>query len=348
MEINLPLLKKICETPGISGFEDQIRELIKKEIKSYVDDISIDNIGNLIIKKLGTNPNPKKVMVAAHMDEIGFMVNHIDENGFIRFFPIGGFDPKTLTSQRVVVHGKEDILGVMGSKPIHIMNEAEKKKPLSIDDFFIDVGLDKKTVEKLIPLGSSVTRERELAELGNCITCKSLDNRISVYILIEVLKQLKTVPYDVYAVFTVQEEVGLRGARVAAQNIIPDFGIALDTGVANDTPANKGYDRFGKLHAGTGIKKLDRSVICDSRMVRYLENLADKYKIPHQPDIKLAGGTDTASLQLDGRSIAGAISTLTRYLHQTTETLSKADVKSSIALLKAALEEIDKFDWNKF
>ncbi len=348
MELNLQLLKKICETPGISGFEDKIRKLIRSEVEDLADDISIDNIGNLIIKKSGTNPNPKKVMVAAHMDEIGFMVNHIDENGFIRFFTIGGFDPKTLTSQRVVVHGKEDILGVMGSKPIHVMNEAEKKKPLSIDDFFIDVGLDKKTVEKLIPLGSPVTRERELAELGNCITCKSLDNRISVYILIEVLKQLKTVPYDVYAVFTVQEEVGLRGAKVAAQNITPDFGIALDTGVANDIPSNKGYDRLGKLHAGTGIKKLDRSVICDSRMVRYLENLADKYKIPHQPDIKLAGGTDTASLQLDGRSIAGAISTLTRYLHQTTETLSKSDVKSSIALLKVALEEIDKFDWDKF
>lgn len=346
MELDLQLLKEICETPGISGFENKIRKFIKKEIESYVDDISIDNIGNLIAKKSGTAPNPKKVMIAAHMDEIGFMANHIDENGFIRFFTIGGFDPKTLTSQRVVVHGKEDILGVMGSKPIHVMNDAEKKKPLSIDDFFIDVGLDKKSVEKLVPLGSSITRQRELAELGNCITCKSLDNRISVYILIEVLKLLKKVPYDVYAVFTVQEEVGLRGAKVAAQNIIPDFGIALDTGVANDTPANKGYDRFGKLHAGTGIKKLDRSVICDTRMVSYLENIAEKHKIAYQPDIKLAGGTDTSALQLEGRSIAGAISTLTRYLHQTTETLSKSDVKSSIALLKAALEEINDFNWN--
>ncbi|MCP3659841.1 MAG: M42 family metallopeptidase [Bacteroidetes bacterium] len=348
MDLNLTLLKEICEAPGVSGFENRIRKLIESQIKDFADEISVDNIGNLLALKKGTKTNTKKVMVAAHMDEIGFMVNHIDENGFIRFFPLGGFDPKTLTSQRVVVHGKKDLLGVMGCKPIHLMNEAEKKKTLTIDDFFIDVGLDKKEIEKIIPLGSPVTRQRELAELGNCITCKSLDNRISVYILIEVLKQLKKVPYDVYAVFTVQEEVGLRGAKVAAQNIVPDFGIALDTGVANDIPSNKGYDRYGKLHAGTGIKKLDRSVICDSRMVNYLENLAIKYKIPYQHDIKLAGGTDTASLQLNGRSIAGAISTVTRYLHQTTETLSKSDVKSSISLLKVALEEMDQFDWDKY
>ncbi len=345
MDINISLLKKICETPGISGHEAAVRKLITEKIKGFADNIYVDNIGNLIVKKNGNAKNPKKILVAAHMDEIGFMVDHIDDNGFIRFHTIGGFDPKTISSQRVVVHGKRDIIGVTGSKAIHVMTEAEKNKPLRCEDFFIDVGMEKKKVEEFIPLGAPITRYRQLAEMGDCITCKSLDNRISVYILIEVLKQLKTVPYDIYLVFTVQEEVGLRGATVAAGDINPDFGIALDTGLANDTPADSGPGRKAKLHKGTGIKKLDRSVICDVRMVEFMKKTAKKHNIPYQMDMKLAGGTDTGALQLYGRCVAGAISTLTRYLHQTTETLSKKDVISSINLLKAILEEIDTFDW---
>ncbi len=346
MNLNISLLKEICEAPGASGFEHGIREIIIREIKPYVDDLTIDNIGNIVTKKKGTSSNPKKLMFAAHMDEIGFIVNNIDKNGFLRFFPLGGFDPKALTSQRVIVHGKKDILGVIGCKPVHVMNEEEKKKPLRIEDYFIDLGMDKEEVEKYIEVGNNATREIDLRELGNCVTCKSLDNRISVFCLIESVKLISKTPYNLFATFTVQEEVGLRGAQVAAQNIKPDFGIAIDTGIANDTPDTKGYDKITRLGGGTAIKIMDRSVICDYRMVEFMKFVATKNNISWQPDIKAAGGTDTSALQLGAGCIAGAISIPTRYLHQTTETIHKKDIKESISLIKAIVENINNYNWD--
>ena len=228
--MNIPLLKKLCETPGTSGFESQIRDVIEKEIRPYCDEISIDNIGNLIaLVKAKKRVSPQRIMLAAHMDEIGFMVTNIDDNGFIRFHTLGGFDPKTLTAQRVVIHGQKSVIGVMGSKPIHLMKSEERKTELQIEDFFIDTGMSGEEVKKIIAVGDPITRERELIEMGNCINCKSLDNRISVYVLIEVLKTLKEPQTDVYAIFTVQEELGLRGAQVASHQIDPDFGLAIDT-----------------------------------------------------------------------------------------------------------------------
>ena len=235
--INISLLKKICETPGAPGFEQPIREFVLKEVAPLVDDVSVDNIGNIIAVKKGKTP--KKVMVAAHLDEISFIVTHIDDDGFLRIHTLGGFDPKTLTAQRVIVHGRKDIMGVMGSKPIHIMKAEERNKAPQISDYFIDLGMKKEEVEKWIAIGDPVTREREFIEMGDCVNSKSIDNRISVFILLEVLRILKDIetPYDIYAVFTVQEEVGVRGAISATHRIDPDFGIALDTTIAFDVPS---------------------------------------------------------------------------------------------------------------
>ena len=226
--INVDLLKKICETAGAPGFENRVRDLVLKEIENYVDSIEIDNMGNIIALKKGKYSS-KSVMIGAHMDEIGFIVTHINAKGFLKFHPLGGFDPKTLTAQRVVVHGKKDVIGVMGSKPVHVMTNEEKNRVPKINDYYIDLGLKKSEVKKIISIGDSVTRERGLIEMGDCINCKSLDNRVSVFILIESLKKLKTPAFDTYAVFTVQEEVGIRGAQVATQKIKPDFGFGLDT-----------------------------------------------------------------------------------------------------------------------
>ena len=214
--IDVELLKKICETPGAPGFEQPIREFIIQEVRALVDELSVDNMGNIIALKKGKTR--KKVMVAAHMDEIGFIVTHIDDDGFIRFLPLGGFDAKTLTSQRVIVHGTEDIIGVMGSKPIHLMKPEERNKLVPISEYFIDVGRSKEVVDKIVSIGDPITRERALIEMGDCINSKSIDNRVSVFILIETLRALKDqeVPYDIYGVFTVQEEVGLRGAISSA------------------------------------------------------------------------------------------------------------------------------------
>ncbi len=346
MKVDVKLFKEICEAPGAPGFEEKIRKIIIREVKPHVDELSIDNMGSVIAIKKGRS-DEKKVMAAAHMDEIGFIVSHIDSNGFIRFQTLGGFDPKTLTSQRVIIHGKKDVIGVMGSKPIHMMKADERNKASKIEDYYIDCGMPKKEVEKLISIGDPVTRQRELIEMGDCINCKSIDNRVSVYILVETLKRLDSIPYDFYGVFTVQEEVGLRGANVASHNINPDFGIALDTTIAFDLPGAQEHERVTELGKGTAIKIMDASTICDSRMVKYLKNTADKHKIPWQPEILAAGGTDTAGLQRMGKqgSIAGAISIPTRHLHQVIEMAHKEDILHSIELLIHALKEIDTADW---
>ncbi len=347
MEVDFKLLKKISETPGAPGYEKHIRNLIKKEIEPLSDKISIDNMGNLIAFKKGKNK--KKVMIAAHMDEISFIVNYIDDNGFLRFIPLGGFDPKTLTSQRVIVHGKKDLIGVMGTKPIHIMTPEERKKNIEISDFFIDLGMEKAKVEKYVKIGDFITRERKLIKMGDCYNGKSLDNRISVYILIETLKALKnkTLPFDLYAVFTSQEEVGIRGAQVSSLEINPDFGFALDTTIAYDVPGSIPHQAVTYLGKGTAIKIMDSSTITDYRMVRYMKDIAYKNRIKWQPELLPAGGTDTAQLQRMNKSgaIAGAVSIPTRHIHQVIESVHNDDVIESIKLLTACIQNLDKFNY---
>lgn len=345
--INVALLKKICETPGAPGFEQLVRELVVREVQPLVDSVSVDNMGNVIAIKRGKAR--KRVMVAAHMDEIGFIVTHIDEEGFLRFHTLGGFDPKTLTSQRVIVHGKKDLMGVMGSKPIHLMKPEERTKQVPITEYFIDLGMPKAEVEKYISVGDPVTRERELVEMGACVNSKSIDNRVSVFILLEALKALKdkTVPYDIYAVFTVQEEVGLRGAISAAHQINPDFGFGLDVTIAFDVPGAQAHEMVTRLGKGAAIKIMDSSVICDYRMVAYLKQVAERNNIKWQSEVLPAGGTDTAGLQRYGKSgaIAGAISIPLRHIHQTIELANKEDIYNCIELLRAGLSELDQFDW---
>lgn len=333
--MNFKLIKRLSEVPGPSGFEKLIRDEIIREISGDVDSLTTDNMGNLIAFRKGTSD--KKFMIAAHMDEIGFIVNYIDDNGFLKFSTLGGFDPKTLTAQRVIVHGKKDIIGVMGAKPIHVMTAEERDKKVNIKDFFIDLGMKKEEVEKIVSIGTPISRDRECIEMGDCINGKSLDNRISVYILIEVIKALKNkkLPYDTYFTFTVQEEVGLRGAQVAALKIQPDVAIALDTTIAYDVPGSSPQEQITKLGAGPGIKIMDSCVICNSDLVAFMKNVAEKNKIPYQMEIMQGGGTDTGMLQkmVAGGAIAGGMSIPTRHLHQVIESVHKDDIENSIALL---------------
>ena len=346
--MNIELLKKTCEVAGAPGFEQPIRRLVISEVESLVDHLEVDNLGSVVtLKKGSNNPDGKKVMVAAHMDEIGFIVKHIDDKGFIHFHTLGGFDPKTLTAQRVVVHGKKDLVGVMGSKPIHVMSQEERNKNPKINDYYVDLGMKVDEVKELVEIGNPITRERELIEMGDCVNCKSIDNRVSVFILIETLRRLGEVPYDVYGVFTVQEEVGLRGANVAAHHINPDFGIGLDTTIAFDLPGAQPHERVTSLGEGAAIKVMDSSAICDYRMVDFMKQTANKNKIKWQLEVLTAGGTDTAGVQRMGKhgAIAGAISIPTRNLHQVIEMANKEDIEACIQLLKASLETIDQYDW---
>lgn len=350
MAIDLKLLGKICKTPGAPGFEQKVRELVINEVKDLVDEVSVDNLGNVYAFKKGTEKKAKKVMIGAHMDEIGFIVTHIDDKGFIRFHTLGGFDPKTLTAQRVIIHGKKDVLGVMASKPIHVMSPEERNKVAKLKDYYIDTGMKGEEVKKLISIGDPITREREFIEMGDCVNSKSLDNRLAVFMLIETLRKLKgkKVPYDIYGVFTVQEEVGIRGANVAALNIKPDFGFGLDTTIAFDLPGAAEHEKITKLGEGIAIKIMDASTICDYRMVDYMKKTADKHKIKWQPEILTAGGTDTAGIQrmTEGGSIAGAVSIPTRHLHQVIEMANKKDIEDGINLLTSCLQELNKYNWD--
>ena len=345
--INTQLLAKICETAGAPGHEQRIREIVLKEVTPLVDNIEIDNMGNVLAIKKGKQN--KRVMIAAHMDEIGFIVTHIDDNGFVFFHTLGGFDPKTLTAQRVIIHGKKDVVGVMGSKPIHLMNATDRAKVPTVKDYFIDTGRPKKELEKIISVGDTITRERKLIEMGECINCKSLDNRVSVFILIEMFREMKKKPpYDIYGVFTVQEEIGIRGANVSSLSINPDFGFGLDTTIAWDTPGSTKQDQVSSLGNGACIKVMDSSTVCDYRMVSYMKEIAKNKKIKTQLEILPAGGTDTAGIQRmnPGGSIAGAVSIPTRHIHQVIEMVHKKDVRASIDLLRNCIEGLDKYDWS--
>jgi endoglucanase len=350
MSIDIALLARICEAPGAPGYEKMIRELVLRELHGLADEIRSDNMGNIIALKKGRS-SAKKTMAAAHMDEIGFMVTHIDDQGFVRFNPVGGFDPKTLTSQRVIIHGRKDVMGVMGCKPVHIMTPEEKNKVAQIKDYFIDTGMPHKQVIKWVAVGDFVTRYSPLLELGDCVNVKSLDNRASVFVLIETLRALKkskTKPaYDFHAVFTVQEEVGLRGAQTSALQIQPDFSFGLDTTIAYDIPGSTPQERCTALGAGAAIKLMDSSVICDYRMIEFMKATAKRHKIKWQPEILSAGGTDTANLQrmVGGGSIAGAVSVPTRHIHQSIESCHKDDLAACILLLAACICDLDKHDW---
>jgi len=346
--MNIELLSKICTTPGAPGFEQKVRELVIQEVTPLVDEVEVDNMGNVYAIKRGKER--KSAMIGAHMDEIGFIVTHIDDNGFICFHTLGGFDTKTLTAQRVIIHGKKDVIGVIASKPIHVMTAEERNKVAKIKDYFIDTGLSKEEVKKLITIGDPITREREFIEMGNCVNSKSLDNRLAVFILIETLKNLKDkeVPYDIYGVFTVQEEVGIRGANVSSLKINPDFGFGLDTTIAFDLPGAVAHEKITELGKGTAIKVMDASTICDYRMVAFMKETADKNKIDWQPEILTASGTDTAGIQrmAKGGSIAGAVSIPTRHLHQVIEMAHKDDIQGSIDLLTACVSTLDTYDWS--
>jgi len=346
--INVELLKEVCRIPGAPGYEQRIRAFVLETVSPYVDEVKTDAMGNVIAIKKGLSD--KKVMVAAHMDEISFIVTDIDNDGFVRFHTLGGFDAKTLTAQRVIIHGREDIVGVMGTKPIHVLTAEERSKAPKTIDFFIDTGLPADELKKIIRIGDPITRERELIEMGECVNSKSIDNRVSVFILLETLKNLKDteLPYDVYGVFTVQEEVGMRGAIAATSDINPEFGISLDVTMAYDLPGAAAHEMVSRLGLGTAIKVMDGSAICDYRMVNFLRELAEKNEIKHQMEILTAGGTDTAGIQKygNGGSITGAISVPTRYLHQVIEMSHKEDIHNSIRLLEAALTHIDTYDWS--
>lgn len=349
--MNTQLFKELCEAPGASGFEYGIRDLIIDVMTPLADEISVDNIGNVTALIKGKS-SEKTIMCAAHMDEIGFIVRHIDDNGFIRILPLGGFDPKTLTAQRVTVHGKKDLPGCMGVKPIHVMSPEERTKMPAVTDFVVDLGMSKEEVEKYVSIGDSITRIGDLVEMGDCLNVKSIDNRGGCFLLIEAIRAIKaagkTPDYDLYAVFSVQEEVGLRGAQAATLAISPTFAFALDVTIAFDTPGSGAHDKCTVLGKGTAVKVYDGTLITDSRMVKFMTALCEESNIPYQLELLAAGGTDAGAMQkfTAGGAITGAISIPVRNVHQSIEMAHKTDIQASVDLLAACFTSLDRWDWS--
>ncbi|MGB9176008.1 MAG: M42 family metallopeptidase [Methanoregula sp.] len=337
------LLRKLSNAHGVSGSEGSVYSVIRKELKGHVDEIREDPLGNLIAVKKG---NKFKVMLAAHMDEIGLMVKYIDEKGFIRFVALGGWYGPTLYNQRVVLHTVGGpVFGVIGGKPPHMMDEEERKKVIKIDDMFIDVGAtNRDEIEHLgIDVGTPITIDREFRELANSrVTGKAFDNRAGVAMLIKTLQTMKS-PLTVFGVFTVQEEVGLKGARTSAYTIEPDIAIATDVTIPGDHPGIEMKDAAVEMGKGPVITIVDssgRGLIADRRVVKWLKDAADAHGITVQMEVGTGGTTDATAIHLTKGGIPSTtVSPPTRYIHSPVEVLDLQDIEAGVKLLVAALKK---------
>jgi len=324
------LLQKLTEAFGPSGYEDNVREIVRAEVEPLADEIKVDVLGNLIARKRPSQQTngTKKIMVAAHMDEIGLIVSHVDENGFIRFSPIGGVFRRYVLGGRVrFLNGTQ---GVIGFDRLDNINELP-----TLDKVYIDVGATGKK-DCPVKIGDMAAFDRPFTELGRRLVAKSMDDRVGVLVAIETLRALKSTPHDVYFVFTTQEEVGTRGAATSAYGVDPDVGIAIDVTPTGDTPnALKMEMALGK---GPCVKVQDPGMIADPRVVGWMIRAAEKAKLPYQREVLLIGATDARAIQLTRAGVpSGCLSIPVRYVHSPSEMVDYSDVQNSVKLLTAVL-----------
>ncbi|BDC36466.1 MAG: M42 family peptidase [Candidatus Methanoliparum thermophilum] len=344
-------LEKLSNACGISGRECNIREILEDEMKDCVDEIKEDALGNLIAIKYGKKPKEtrKKVMLAAHMDEIGLMVKYIDDDGFIRFIGIGGWFYPSLLNTQVILHGSNGpIKGVIGSKPPHILSEEERKKQIRLEDLFIDIGAKNREEVRNAGIreGTPVTIDVSLKDLLNDrVTGKSLDNRAGLTVLIEFMRRIDHLDCDIYAVGTVQEEVGLKGAKTSSFEINPDFALVIDTTIPQDHPGIDPKRSMIEIDKGPVITIADasgRGLIAPEKIIDWLINVAKDKDIPYQLEVSEGGTTDATSIHLSRAGIpTGVISIPTRYIHSPVEVLSIKDIDNTVELIVQALKDVD-------
>ncbi len=355
--MDIELFRRLCETPGIPGREERVRALIAKETKGLFDACETDAMGSyLCVRKPTRKPAGKKgsskatrVMLAAHMDEIGFFVRHIDEQGMIWVNPAGGFDPRNLFASRVLVcTAKGDFKGVMnpGGKPIHISSEADRAKVPGVEEFFIDLGRDAAEVRKSVEIGDYVVMDTPFLETPKKLVSKAVDNRLACYIAIEACRALAKRKgghaCEIICAFTTQEEVGLRGAQTAAYAAKADIGVGLDVTLACDTPGVPDTQRVTKQGLGAAIMIQDSSMISDAGLVEDVVKVAKKHHIAYQKCILPRGGQDGAAIQRAGIGArCVAIVTGTRYIHTCTEMVDKDDLNATVELLAEWLASLE-------
>jgi putative aminopeptidase FrvX len=341
------LLEMLSNAHGISGREGSIQDVVRQEIAPLVDEVKTDSFGNLIAIKKGERPS---IMIEAHMDEIGLMVKFVDDKGFLRFVKIGGWFDPTLLNQRVIVHSlKGPLVGVLGSKPVHVMKEEDRKKPPEAKDMFVDIGVNsKKEAEDLgVVPGAPVTIDRDFKTLqGDKVTGKAFDNRAGLVAMIEALRRTKT-KCTIYAVGTVQEEVGLKGAKVSAYGLDPDIAIASDVTVPGDHPGIEMKDAPVEVGKGPVVTVADasgRGIIVSPQVLTWMMDTARQFNIPHQLEVSEGGTTDGTAIHLVRDGIpTGVISVATRYIHSPVEVLSLKDVEGSAELMARAMETAPRY-----
>jgi endoglucanase len=336
--MDVKLLERVCNAPGVSGYEDEAQKIALEVLGAACDEVRRDRMGNVIGLKKAVRPpagakRPLRVVLAAHMDEIGMMVKHVDEKGMIRFQPVGGLQSQAMMSQRVVIHGKQPVRGVV----VPDFRSDRKEKVTPLDELLIDTGLSRETLEGRMEVGDVITFDQDVAALNEKVYVgRNFDDRIGVYCLLEAMRRVGPTAVDVYAVSSVQEEVGVRGMPVAAYAIEPDIGLALDGSLTwgGYIPEHQNLCAMGK---GTGIYIMDGLTLGDRRLVRFLFDLCARCRIPYQRNI--GGGTDASAIQ---RSKAGALSTTigapVRYMHSTVQLCHADDIEATTALLAAFLE----------
>ncbi len=342
----MKLMRELCLASGVSGSEDEVADIIERELKDVADTIERDNMGSIIATKKGSKKAPK-VMLAAHMDEIGFLVRFIDDKGFIKFSKIGGIVDSILVNLTVTIHSSvgEDVIGVIGSKPPHVTKPEERKNVIPSDELFIDIGAkDKEDAEKMVAVGDVITFNSLFVEYpNNLIMGKAMDNRAGCYVLIEVLKRINT-DATVYCVGTVQEEVGLKGARTAAFKLNPDMAIALDVTLSGDHPGIKPEEAPVVIGKGPSIIISDaggRGILASESVKEMLIKAGDENDINYQLEVSDGGTTDGSAIQLVREGIpAGVLSVPTRYIHTPVSVCSMDDIESTIELIVAAINNL--------
>lgn len=353
----MDLLARLTTTPGVAGREDRVRDLILSEIAGLFDDVRVDPLGSVIAVRHATaapstdmadGTRPTRVMLAAHMDQIGFLVRHVGSDGFLRVHNVGGFDPRNLFARLVNVATDDgDLPGVLnpGGKPVHLANAEERKKVPEITDLLVDLGLPAEQVQAQVKIGDMVTLAQPFTMVGNTAVGQCLDNRVACWLVIEALSQLKERGIqhacEIHAVFTVQEEVGLRGALTSAHTVRPDIGIGIDTTLCVDTPGSPEDQRCTEQGGGAALTVMDGASIGDPRLLADFERVAKAHDIKTQRSILRAGGTDTAGIQrAGGGTRAFTLSVPTRYIHTVTEMVHLDDLHACRDLLAAFLTDI--------
>ncbi len=339
------LLEKLSNARGVSGNEAEVRDILIDTVKHHVQEHRVDSIGNLITfkKAKGTRQRSSlKVMIAAHMDETGLMIVHHDAHGYLRFAKVGGIDDRVLLS-KVVLIGKDKKPGVIGVKPVHLLKPKEREQVVEHDALYIDIGAkSKEEAQGAAKIGDYATFATEFAEMGDgLVKGKALDDRTGCALLAEIVK--RDYPFDLYGVFTVQEEVGVRGARVAAYAIEPDVAFALESTVCDDSPKEKDISPTTRLGNGPAITVADNSLIADQRLVNLLISTAKENRIPYQIKQPMIGGTDAGRIHITKAGVpSAAVAVPTRYLHSPVNLLSMKDFENTLALMTKALPKLNK------